>query len=130
MLYIIYYYRMYICKELQLKESPLVWLCCMKYRMNVFFLLLQCAEEGQASGEDPTFSTPRLLSGSEMKTLLQWEEAESHPLTTLEKQLTVQITSTNNFIVMLPWWLRDSGSSVFCRNCVRRRTHWRPCWRM
>ncbi|XP_056900607.1 protein virilizer homolog isoform X2 [Takifugu flavidus] len=47
-----------------------------------------CAEEGQGSGEDPTFSPPRLLSGSEMKTLLQWEEAESHPLTTLEKQLT------------------------------------------
>lgn len=66
------------------------------YSFNI--LLIQCAEEGQGSGEDPTFSTPRLLSGSEMKTLLQWEEAESHPLTTLEKQLTVQITSTNNFI--------------------------------
>lgn len=74
----------------------------MKYRMNVLFLLIQCAEEGQGSGEDPTFSTPRLLSGSEMKTLLQWEEAESHPLTTLEKQLTVQVTSTNNFIMMFP----------------------------
>lgn len=52
---------------------------------------MQCAEEAQGSGEDATFTTPRLLSGSEMKTLLQWEEPESHPLATLEKQITVRI---------------------------------------
>ncbi|XP_074540044.1 protein virilizer homolog isoform X2 [Halichoeres trimaculatus] len=47
-----------------------------------------CAEEGQGSGEEPAFTSPRLLSGSEMKALLQWEESESHPLPTLEKLIT------------------------------------------
>nr|XP_046254709.1 protein virilizer homolog isoform X2 [Scatophagus argus] len=46
------------------------------------------ADEGQGSGEEPAFTTPRLLSGSEMKALLQWEESESHPLPALEKQIT------------------------------------------
>lgn len=47
-------------------------------------------EEGQGSGEESAFPTsPRLLSGSEMKALLQWDESESHPLPTLEKQITV-----------------------------------------
>lgn len=63
----------------------------MKYIIKMICLLIQCAEEGQGSGEDTTFTTPRLLSGSEMKTLLQWEEAESHPLTTLEKQIMVHL---------------------------------------
>uniref|UniRef100_A0A8D3DQC3 Vir like m6A methyltransferase associated n=1 Tax=Scophthalmus maximus TaxID=52904 RepID=A0A8D3DQC3_SCOMX len=43
----------------------------------------------QGSGEESSFSSaPRFLSGSEMKALLQWEESESHPLSTLEKQIT------------------------------------------
>lgn len=54
-------------------------------------VLNQCVDEGQASGEEPSFTSPRLLSGSEMKALLQWEEPESHPIPTLEKQITVQI---------------------------------------
>uniref|UniRef100_A0A3Q2QRL4 Vir like m6A methyltransferase associated n=1 Tax=Fundulus heteroclitus TaxID=8078 RepID=A0A3Q2QRL4_FUNHE len=36
----------------------------------------------------PACVAPRLLSGSDMKALLQWEEAESHPLTALEKLMT------------------------------------------
>lgn len=32
-----------------------------------------------------------------MKTLLQWEDPESHPLTTLEKQITVKITDAINY---------------------------------
>ncbi|XP_041649804.1 protein virilizer homolog isoform X2 [Cheilinus undulatus] len=47
-----------------------------------------CVEEGQGSGEEPVFTPPRLLSGTEMKALLQWEDSESHPLPTLEKQIT------------------------------------------
>uniref|UniRef100_A0A673B5K4 Virilizer N-terminal domain-containing protein n=1 Tax=Sphaeramia orbicularis TaxID=375764 RepID=A0A673B5K4_9TELE len=47
-----------------------------------------CVEEGQGSGEDVGFVPPRLLTGSEMKALLQWEESDSHPLPTLEKQIT------------------------------------------
>ncbi|TKS82029.1 Protein virilizer -like protein [Collichthys lucidus] len=46
-----------------------------------------CVDEVQGSGEESAFTPPRLLSGSEMKTLLQWEESESHPLPTLEKQI-------------------------------------------
>ncbi|CAG11921.1 unnamed protein product, partial [Tetraodon nigroviridis] len=60
-----------------------------------------CAEEGQVSGEDATFTTPRLLSGSEMKTLLQWEEPESHPLTTLEKQITSLCKEEDSLETML-----------------------------
>uniref|UniRef100_A0A3Q2CPU3 Vir like m6A methyltransferase associated n=1 Tax=Cyprinodon variegatus TaxID=28743 RepID=A0A3Q2CPU3_CYPVA len=44
-----------------------------------------CAEEGQGSREEPVCVAPRLLSGSEMKSLLQWEDSESHPLMELEK---------------------------------------------
>uniref|UniRef100_A0AAQ5ZEP6 Virilizer N-terminal domain-containing protein n=1 Tax=Amphiprion ocellaris TaxID=80972 RepID=A0AAQ5ZEP6_AMPOC len=47
-----------------------------------------CVEEGQGSSDDSAFVPPRLLSGSEMKALLQWEESESHPLPALEKQIT------------------------------------------
>ncbi|XP_035019674.1 protein virilizer homolog isoform X1 [Hippoglossus stenolepis] len=48
-----------------------------------------CVDEAQGSGEETSFShAPRFLSGSEMKALLQWEESESHPLPTLEKQIT------------------------------------------
>lgn len=52
-------------------------------------VLIQCAEEGHGSSEDPAFVPPRLLSGSEMKALLQWEESESHPIPALEKQIAV-----------------------------------------
>ncbi|XP_028281928.1 protein virilizer homolog isoform X2 [Parambassis ranga] len=48
-----------------------------------------CVEEaGQGSNEETVFVPPRLLSGSEMKVLLQWEESESHPIPALEKQIT------------------------------------------
>ncbi|XP_061918857.1 protein virilizer homolog isoform X2 [Entelurus aequoreus] len=48
-----------------------------------------CNEEGQISAEEPSFvPPPRLLSGSEMKALLRWEKSESHPLLTLERQIT------------------------------------------
>lgn len=56
---------------------------------------MQCVEEGQGSSEESTFPVPpRLLSGSEMKALLQWDKSESHPLTSLEKQITVQTFRT------------------------------------
>ncbi|XP_068180456.1 protein virilizer homolog isoform X2 [Antennarius striatus] len=48
----------------------------------------ECSEESQGSGEESSFSAPRLLSGSEMKALLQWEDSETHPLLTLENQVT------------------------------------------
>lgn len=54
-------------------------------------VLLQCVDEGQGSGEDSAFTSTRLLSGSEMKAMLQWEDAESHPLPSLEKQITVHV---------------------------------------
>lgn len=60
-------------------------------------VLIQCVEEGHGSGEESSFVAPRLLSGSEMKALLQWEESESHPLPTLEKQITVQVLHTCSF---------------------------------
>lgn len=46
-------------------------------------------DEGQGSGEDPAFTSTRLLSGSEMKAMLQWDDAETHPISTFEKQITV-----------------------------------------
>lgn len=70
---------------------------CIQYVMVGFYcwicVLIQCVDEGQGSGEESAFTSPRLLSGSEMKALLQWEESESHPLPTLEKQITVHIQS-------------------------------------
>ncbi|KAM9782951.1 protein virilizer homolog [Neosynchiropus ocellatus] len=48
-----------------------------------------CNEEGHGSIDEPAFnSPPRLLTGSEMKALLQWEESDTHPLPNLEKQIT------------------------------------------
>ncbi|XP_057691450.1 protein virilizer homolog isoform X2 [Corythoichthys intestinalis] len=47
-----------------------------------------CHEEGQVSVEESSFVSPqRLLSASEIKTLLQWEKSDSHPLSTFEKQI-------------------------------------------
>lgn len=51
---------------------------------------MQCTEESQGQGEEPVYPPPRLLTGSEMKLLLQWEESEAHPIPTLEKQITVR----------------------------------------
>ncbi len=61
------------------------------------FVLTQCVDEGQGSTEESAFTAPRLLSGSDMKTLLQWEESESHPLPTLEKVITVRMSKYKNF---------------------------------
>ncbi|XP_054637823.1 protein virilizer homolog isoform X2 [Dunckerocampus dactyliophorus] len=61
-----------------------------------------CNEEGQASAEESSFaSPPRLLSGSEMKALLKWEESESHPLPTLEKQITKLCKEDDSLETML-----------------------------
>ncbi|XP_044063135.1 protein virilizer homolog isoform X2 [Siniperca chuatsi] len=60
-----------------------------------------CMEEGQGSGEESAFTPPRLLSGSEMKALLQWEESESHPLPTLEKQITKLCKEDDSLETML-----------------------------
>lgn len=54
-------------------------------------VVLQCVDETHGTGEESAFTPQRLLSGSEMKALLQWEGAESHPLPTLEKRITVRI---------------------------------------
>ncbi|XP_068616022.1 protein virilizer homolog [Brachionichthys hirsutus] len=48
---------------------------------------VMCTDEPQGSGEESSFSAPRFLSGAEMKALLQWEDSESHPLSTLETQV-------------------------------------------
>ncbi|XP_035768183.1 protein virilizer homolog isoform X4 [Neolamprologus brichardi] len=60
-----------------------------------------CAEEGHGSSEDPAFVPPRLLSGSEMKALLQWEESESHPLPALEKQIAKLCKDDDSLETML-----------------------------
>ncbi|KAM9309822.1 protein virilizer homolog isoform 2-T2 [Pholidichthys leucotaenia] len=60
-----------------------------------------CVEEGQGSSEEPTFIPPRLLSGSEMKALLQWGEPESHPLSVLEKQITKLCKEDDSLETML-----------------------------
>lgn len=61
-----------------------------------------CVEEGHGSTEEPAFNAPpRLLSGSEMKALLQWEESESHPLPTLEKQITKLCKEDDSLETML-----------------------------
>uniref|UniRef100_A0A3P8P3E8 Virilizer N-terminal domain-containing protein n=1 Tax=Astatotilapia calliptera TaxID=8154 RepID=A0A3P8P3E8_ASTCA len=60
-----------------------------------------CAEEGHGSSEDPAFVPPRLLSGSEMKALLQWEESESHPIPALEKQIAKLCTDDDSLETML-----------------------------
>uniref|UniRef100_A0A8C5B3W2 Vir like m6A methyltransferase associated n=1 Tax=Gadus morhua TaxID=8049 RepID=A0A8C5B3W2_GADMO len=51
-----------------------------------------CGEEGQGAGEEPGFvPAPRsvTLTGSEMKALLQWEVSDTHPLTALQKQISL-----------------------------------------
>ncbi|XP_041842968.1 protein virilizer homolog isoform X2 [Melanotaenia boesemani] len=60
-----------------------------------------CVEEGQGSSEEPTFVPPRLLSGSDMKTILQWEDSESHPLPTLEKLITKLCKEDDSLEAML-----------------------------
>uniref|UniRef100_A0A3Q3C543 Vir like m6A methyltransferase associated n=1 Tax=Haplochromis burtoni TaxID=8153 RepID=A0A3Q3C543_HAPBU len=60
-----------------------------------------CAEEGHGSSEDPAFVPPRLLSGSEMKALLQWEESESHPIPALEKQIAKLCKDDDSLETML-----------------------------
>ncbi|XP_024122947.1 protein virilizer homolog isoform X3 [Oryzias melastigma] len=60
-----------------------------------------CVEEGQGSSEEPVFVPPRLLSPSEMKALLQWEEPESHPITSLEKLLTKLCKEDDSMETML-----------------------------
>ncbi|KAM9852272.1 protein virilizer homolog [Aulostomus maculatus] len=61
-----------------------------------------CGEEAQGSTEESAFAAPpRLLSGSEMKVLLQWEESESHPLPTLEKQITKLCKEDDSLETML-----------------------------
>lgn len=52
-------------------------------------MCFQSVEEGQGSSEETACVTPRLLSSSEMRSLLQWEDSESHPLTELERLITV-----------------------------------------
>ncbi|XP_036929375.1 protein virilizer homolog isoform X2 [Acanthopagrus latus] len=60
-----------------------------------------CVDEGQGSGEEPAFTALRLLSGSEMKALLQWEPSDSHPLPTLEKQITNMCKEDDSLETML-----------------------------
>ncbi|XP_041799289.1 protein virilizer homolog isoform X1 [Chelmon rostratus] len=60
-----------------------------------------CVDEGQGSGEESAFTAPRLLSGFEMKALLQWEESESHPLPTLEKLITKLCKEDDSLETML-----------------------------
>ncbi|KAM7420752.1 hypothetical protein PAMA_015125 [Pampus argenteus] len=61
-----------------------------------------CVEEGQGSSEESAFAPPpRLLTASEMKSLLQWEESESHPLPTLEKQITKLCKEDDSLETML-----------------------------
>ncbi|XP_073341270.1 protein virilizer homolog isoform X2 [Pagrus major] len=60
-----------------------------------------CVDEVQGSGEEPVFTAPRLLSGSEMKGLLQWEDSDSHPLPTLEKQITKLCKEDDSLETML-----------------------------
>ena len=63
----------------------------MRLSSDFVFLGIQCVDEAQGSSEEPAFVPPRLLSGSEMKTMLQWEESESHPIPALEKLITVLV---------------------------------------
>lgn len=81
--------------------------CNVSYNIGFYCLIcvVQCVDEGQGS-EESAFTSPRLLSSSDMKVFLQWEESESHPLTTLEKQITVQITP--KYRLTLPWRLVSS----------------------
>ncbi|XP_056300693.1 protein virilizer homolog [Pseudoliparis swirei] len=60
-----------------------------------------CVDEPQGSGEEPVFVPPRLLTGFEMRALLQWEESESHPLPTLEKQITKLCKEDDSLETML-----------------------------
>ncbi|XP_072250419.1 protein virilizer homolog isoform X1 [Leuresthes tenuis] len=60
-----------------------------------------CVDEAQGSSEEPAFVPPRLLSGSEMKTMLQWEESESHPIPALEKLITKLCKEDDSLETML-----------------------------
>lgn len=103
----------------------LLWVCP---------FLIQLSEEGHAAVGETVFVPPRLLTGSEMKALLQWEESGSHALPTLEKTITVQMIRW-----WLVWFLQIRGwycqctyvnvCVIVCRNFVRKMIHWRRCWR-
>ncbi|KAF7227300.1 protein virilizer homolog [Nothobranchius furzeri] len=60
-----------------------------------------CAEESRGSGDESACVAPRLLSGSEMKALLQWEDSESHPLSSLEKLITKLCKEDDSLETML-----------------------------
>lgn len=69
--------------------------------MGPVYVVMQGVEEAQGSGEESAFPTPpRLLLGSEMKTLMQWDKSETHPLCALEKQITVQMAHTQRSMYM------------------------------
>uniref|UniRef100_A0A8C2WX76 Vir like m6A methyltransferase associated n=1 Tax=Cyclopterus lumpus TaxID=8103 RepID=A0A8C2WX76_CYCLU len=65
------------------------------------FLRQTLNTETMGSGEESVFVPPRLLTGFEMKALLQWEESESHPLPTLEKQITKLCKEDDSLETML-----------------------------
>lgn len=70
------------------KDSADLLSALLDFLRQIFSSEPMCVDEGQGSGEDAAFPATRLLSGSEMKALLQWEDAESHPILALEKQIT------------------------------------------
>ncbi|XP_070691346.1 protein virilizer homolog isoform X3 [Pempheris klunzingeri] len=70
------------------KDSVDVLSALLDFLRQILNTETMCVEESQGPGEESAFPAPRLLTGSEMKVLLQWEESETHPLPTLEKQIT------------------------------------------
>uniref|UniRef100_A0A3Q2ZQP3 Vir like m6A methyltransferase associated n=1 Tax=Kryptolebias marmoratus TaxID=37003 RepID=A0A3Q2ZQP3_KRYMA len=65
------------------------------------FLRQMVHTDTMGSGEEPSCASLRLLSGSEMKTLLLWDDSESHPLTALEKLITKLCKEDDSLETML-----------------------------
>ncbi|XP_029958264.1 protein virilizer homolog isoform X3 [Salarias fasciatus] len=70
------------------KDSAVLISALLDFLRQILTTETMGTEEGQGSSEESAFTPPRLLSGSEMKALLQWEESDTHPLPALEKQIT------------------------------------------
>ncbi|KAJ4931255.1 hypothetical protein JOQ06_025552 [Pogonophryne albipinna] len=97
-------YGLYHFKRLVLafsKDSADLLSALLDFLRQILNTETMCVDETHGTGEESAFTPQRLLSGSEMKALLQWEGAESHPLSTLEKRITKLCKEDDSLETML-----------------------------
>ncbi|KAK1895073.1 Protein virilizer like [Dissostichus eleginoides] len=83
------------------KDSADLLSALLDFLRQILHTETMCVDETHGTVEESAFTPQRLLSGSEMKALLQWEGAESHPLPTLEKRITKLCKEDDSLETML-----------------------------